>query len=196
MSSVHQRIEMPVRKSTSGDSILIRIESPLEMEDWGEEVNGPLSLKALTVIEEFFGVKPKITSWLMKAGIQIPNTYEFPVSVMAKGAHLSFRIWRYGIGNNDQSEIDICAKGGKPVVSGLYCTPQKVTWIGIGHNNLLVATQSGVLYRAMRERLCKQDWRGRFWRFSKVYGFWIEMSSLQNTHLTGFASYIPAHLLR
>lgn len=194
MSSAHQSIEMPVQKSMSGGFSLTRIESPQEMEDWGEEVNGPLSSKALSVIEEFFGVKPNITSWFVKAGSQIPNTYEFPIPGMAKGTDLSFRIWQYGVGNEGQAEIDICAKGGKPLVSGLYCTTQKVTWVGIGYNQLLVATEHGVLYRATRQRSSKQDWRGLFWRFSKVMGFWIEMRSLKDCS-NGFARYVPTHLL-
>ncbi len=193
MNSAHQSIEMPVHKSTSGGASLTRIESPSEMEDWGEEVNGPLSPKALSVIEEFFGTKPNITSWLLKEGYQIPLTYEFPVSGMARGTGLSFRIWQHGVGNKGQAEIDICAKGGKPMVSGLYCTPQKVTWVGIGHNQLLVATEHGVLYRAIRQRSSKQDWLGRFWHFSKVMGFWIEMMSLRDRS-NGFIRYVPAHL--
>lgn len=193
MSRADQPIELPVHKSTVGDVSLIRIESPLEMEDWGEVVNGPLSPKALSVIEEFFGVKPNITSWIVKEGSEIPNTYEFPVPGMAKGADLFFRIWQYGVGNDGQAEVDLCAKGGKPIVSGLYCTTQKVTWVGIGYNQLLVATEHGVLYRTTRRRSSKQDWRGRFWRFSKVMGFWIEMSSLRD-RLNGFTSYVPAHL--
>lgn len=194
MSSAHQSIEMPVQKSTGGGFNLTRIESPQEMEDWGEEVNGPLSPKALSVIEEFFGVKPNITSWFVKAGSQIPNTYEFPVPGMARGTDLSFRIWQYGVGNHGQAEIDICAKGGKPLVSGLYCTTQKVTWVGIGYNQLLVATEHGVLYRAIRQRSSKQDWRGLFWHFSKVKGFWIELMSLKDRS-NGFIRYVPVHLL-
>lgn len=193
MSSAHQSIVMPIQKSGGDGFTLTKIESPKEMEDWGEEVNGPLSPKALSVIEEFFGVKPNITTWFLKAGSQVPNAHEFPVLGMARGTALSFRIWRYGVGNNGHAEIDICAKGGKPIVSGLYCTTQKVTWVGIGYNQLLVAMEHGVFYRAVRQRSRKQDWRGRFWRFSKVTGFWIEMGSLKDRQ-NGFLRYVPTHL--
>lgn len=193
MSSAHQAIKMPVQKSTSRGVSLTKIESPLEMGDWGEEVKGPLSPKALSVIEEFFGVKPRITSWLEENGSVLPNTYEFPVPGMTRSTSLSFRIWQYGVGNRGQAKIDICAKGSKPLVSGLYCTTQKVTWVGIGHSQLLVATEHGVLYRAIRQRSSKQDWRGLFWHFSKVVGFWIEMMSLRDSS-NGFVRYVPTHL--
>lgn len=193
MTSAHQTIELPVQKTNRSGFSLTRIESAPEMDNWGEEVNGPLSPNALSVIEEFFGVKPSITSWFIKAGSQIPNTYEFPVMGMARGTDLSFRIWQHGVLNGGHAEIDICSKGGRPIVSGLYCAPQKVTWLGIGHNQLLVATEHGVLYRATRQRSLKQDWLKRFWLFGKVSGFWIEMSSLRD-RLNQFTCYIPAHL--
>ncbi|GEM_PF-5286046 len=47
MSNAHQDIKTPVQKSTRGGVSLTRVESPLEMEDWGEEVNGPLSQSPL-----------------------------------------------------------------------------------------------------------------------------------------------------
>lgn len=193
MNSANQPIELPVHKSTTGGVSLIRIESPREMDDWGEVVNGPLSPKALSVIEEFFGVKPEITSWCLIEGSEIPNTYEFSVPGMTKDAELMFRIWQRGVGNENHAEIDLCAKGAKSPMSGLYCSHQKITWVGIGYNQLLVATEHGVLYRATRRRSSKQDWRGLFWRFSKVLGFWIEMSSLRDRY-NQFNSYVPAHL--
>jgi len=195
MGNAHQSIEMPVQKSTSGGISLTRIESPLEMENWGEEVNGPLSPKALSVIEEFFGVKPTITSWFVKAGSEFPNAYKFPVLGMARGTDLSFRIWQYGVSNNGRAEIDIYATGSEPLMSSLSCATQKVTWVGIGHSQLLVATEHGVLYRVVRvrQRSSKQGRRGLFWRFSKVMGFHIEMRSLRD-HLNGFVRYVPTHL--
>lgn len=194
MASANQPIELPVQKSTTGGVSLIRIESPSEMHDWGEVVNGSLSPKALSVIEEFFGIKPKVTSWCGVGGeSMVPNSYEFSVPGVAKGSELMFRIWQRGVGNQGHAEIDLCAKGSKSPISALYCTTQKVTWVGIGYNQLLVATEHGVLYRATRQRSCKQDWRGLFWRFSKVTGFWIEMSSLRD-RLNQFGFYVPAHL--
>lgn len=192
MSSAHQPIELPVQKSTNHGISLTRIEFPQEMADYGEVVNGPLSPHALFIIEEFFGIKPKISSWFIKDGAQIPSIYEFPVLGMAKGTDLSFRIWQYGVDNDGQAEVDICAKGDKSI-SGLYCNTQKVSWVGIGHSQLLVATEHGVLYRATRRRSSKQAWHGLFWRFSKVMGFWIEMSSLKDPH-NQFTRYVPTYL--
>jgi len=189
MNSANLPITMPVQKSTGAGGTLTRIESPSEMEDWGETVNGPISPEALSVMEEFFGIKPKVTSWLVIQGSKIPNTYEFSLPGMTKGAELTFRIWQRGVGNDGRAEIDICAKSS----SGLYCTPQKIGWVGIGHNQLLVATQHGVLYRATRQRSSKQDWRGMFWKFSKVLGFWIETSSLREQS-NAFLRYVPVHL--
>ena len=164
------------------------------MDDWGEVVNGPLSPKALSVIEEFFGVKPKVTSYRGLGESMVPNTYEFSVPGMTKHTELSFRIWQYGVGNEGHAEIDLCAKNAKSPTSGLYCTTQKIGWVGIGHSQLLVATRDGVLYRATRQQSRKQDWRDLFWLFSKVTGFWIELSSLRGSRPNGFARYIPAHL--
>lgn len=195
MSSAHQTIKMPVQKSTSSNGLatLTKIESPSEMDDWGEVINGPLSPRALAIIEEFFGIKPKTTSWRGAGKSTVPNTYEFQIPGMAKGAELIFRIWQHGVGNDGQAELDLCAKSDGSPASGLYCSHRKIRWIGIGHGQLLVATEHGILYRATRQRSMKQDWRGRFWKFSKVYGFWIEMSSLRD-RLNGFSSYVPAHL--
>ena len=193
MVSANHSILLPVQKSTIGGVSLTQIECPSEMEDWGEEVSGPLSPTALSVIEEFFGVKPKITSWVGVGDSMVPNSYEFSVRGTTRGTELIFRIWQYGVGNDGRAEIDLWMRSGKFPGSDLYCTEQKAVWVGTGHGQLLVATEHGVLYRATRQRSSKQSWRGLFKRFSKVKGFWIEMTALR-ARLNGSARYVPAHL--
>jgi len=194
MIPANQSIQRPVQKSTIGNASPTKIERLSEVEDWGEEINGPLSPKALSVIEEFSGVKPEVTLWVGFGKSMVPNAYEFSVPGMSNGTELSFRVWQYGAGNQGHAEVDLCAQGGKPLVSGLYCTTQKIMWIGTDYGQLVALTERGVIYRAIRQRSCKQDWRGQFWKFSKVQGFWIEMSSLRDAQSNGFASRIPDHL--
>ncbi len=181
MVSANQSIELPVHESKSGDGRigLIRIDTPSEMDDWEEVINGPISPWGLAVITDFFGIKPKISSWI---GTQmIPNTYEFLLPTGSKDVEFVFRIWQYGVGNEGIAEIDIYAHqptypNGFSFSSGI----QKIAWIGIRYGQLLVATEHGVLYRATRQRSRIKNWLGRVWRFGKVEGFRIEMSPLQD----------------
>lgn len=187
MNSANRPVEMPVQETKGNGVTLTRIESPSEMENWSETINasGLLSVKALSIIEEFFGIKPKVTSWRIVGESTIPNTYEFCIPGTTKGAELTFRIWQYGVGDESHTEIDIYTK------TGLSCHHQKIVWVGIGHGQLLVATEHGVLYRATRQRTMQR--RGLLWRFSEVLGFHIEMSSMRD-RLNQFTCYVPAHL--
>ncbi len=197
MNRADQPIELPVHKSTSedGNFTLTRIDSPSEMDDWGETVNGPISDNGMSIIENFFGVTPKVTSWCGIGRSIIPNSYEFSLPTASRGVKFVFRIWQKGVGgSSDKAEVDIYLHDNRrPQVFSFSSDVRKIVWVGIGHNQLLVATTDGVLYRATRLRSVKQGWRGLIWYFSKVMGFRIEVSSLRD-RLNGFARYVPTHL--
>ncbi len=198
MSGTNETVKMPVRRIGNADDVvtLTLIDLPEEMEDWGEVVLGSISEDGMATIQEFFGVEPIVTMWNQaEDGSLIPNVYRFSLPTPKRGTNFVFRIWQKGVGSIDRAEIDVFVEAGSYPDGFTFGsgTADAITWVGIGHGQLLVATKSGLLYRATRQRSSKQVRRGRTWRFSKVTGFHIEISSLQNPS-NQFARYVPAHL--
>lgn len=195
MYAANQGMDIPVEKTESQDGRFstTKISLPREMKDWGEEVSGALSSKALETVEQFFGITPHISSWVIRENGQIPSTFEF-ILPAAEGVEYCLRIWQHGVTDDGDAEIDIFVRSLQGAHAFSFSSGiQRVVWVGIGHGQLLIATDFELLHRITRNRDSRYARNRTVIRYSKVKGFGIETSSLSDP-LNQFRHYVPAHL--
>lgn len=177
---MNTEVQQASQSPTAAEVSVVEVKSSNDIKDWGEEVNGPLSPQALLRIEEFLGAKPKNSSSLFTNGVEVPSTFIFPIAGMSGETEFSIRIWQHGILYDSDAAVDLSVTTTEPSTSGLYCTPQTVTWVGVGSGALLFATEYGWLYKVWPRKVPNDE----------VRRFWVEASTLHNP-TDAFAQCVP-----
>lgn len=178
-------------RDNQGNIVLTQIIIPNEMENWGEDVRGPVSAKSMATIQAFLDVAPNVTSWILLYSKEIPDAHEFTLP-SADGTRFIFRIWQFGAGQEGHAEVDTYIMVGSGS-QGLSVCGQKIAWIGGIRGQLVAVTTWGVMFRITRERSTTVENNTGIWQHSEVKGFRIEMTSMRdpNNH---FARELPEHL--
>lgn len=182
-ASVRDKIQIPVRRSSrSGVGELVFIDVPEEMDDWQEDVSGCISEEGMAVIQKFLGAQPKIVGYSLIDRTSVPNLHDFYLSSTPRGVKFVLRIRQYDGGDNGNAGVVVFVNEGKHPKGFSFSSGEasSIKWLGIKHGELLIATQLGFIFRVLRQRDRKKIKRGRFWEFSEVKGFRIEILSTQD----------------